>query len=81
MFHRRLNVPRHLDHRIDFLVALLALLAQILKRLVHRDLAGQVVVDEMLGDRETRLDRLFAGPVLAMGLALDLQEAEVSVRL
>lgn len=81
MFHRRLNFPRQLDHRIDFLVALLALLAQILKRLVHRDLAGQVVVDEMLGDRETRLDRLFAGPVLAMGLALDLQEAEVSVRL
>jgi hypothetical protein len=81
VFHRRLDFPCELDHRVDFLVALFALLAQRLERIIHRDLAGQVVVDEMLGDREPCLDRLFAGPVLAMGLALDLKQAASSVRL
>jgi len=33
---------------------------------------GDEVVDEVLGDREPRLDRLLARPVLAVRLALDL---------
>ena len=68
----RLHLARELDHRVDLLVALLALLAQLLERLVHRVSPGDEVVDEVLGDREPRLDRLLARPVLAVRLALDL---------
>jgi hypothetical protein len=69
---RRLNLPRELDHAVDLLVALLALLPDLLKRFIHRMLAGEVVVDEVFGNGETLLHRLLARPVFAVSLALDL---------
>lgn len=67
-----LHLSRELDHRIDLLVALFALFAQRLERLVHRVRARQVVVQELLLDWEARLDGFLSRPVLAMSLALDL---------
>lgn len=75
---RGLNFTRQFDHRVDFLVGLLALLADVLECLVHGQLAIEVVIDQVLLDRETRLDRFFTGPVLSMGLSLNLRRAFTS---
>lgn len=74
MQDRSLDLLRQLDHRVHLLVALLPLLSQRLKRVVHGNLAREVVVDQVLRDREAGLDRLFARPILTVGFALDLGE-------
>ena len=68
---RVLNLIRQLNHRIDFLAALLPFLEQLFKLLIHGVLAAEESVDLVLLDWETGLDRLLASPVLSVRLSLD----------
>ena len=66
-----LNLVCQLNHRINFLAALLPFLEQLFKLFVHRVLAAEESVDFILLDWETSLDGLLASPVLPVCLSFD----------
>ena len=66
-----MHLRRQLDHRVNFLVGLLAFLAHLFECVVHAVLAAHVRIDKLLFDGKACLDTLLARPVLAMRLALD----------
>jgi hypothetical protein len=68
---RILDLIGELLHPLDLIPRLLAILDELFKLFVHRVPPRNKVVRLVLLDRETLFDRLFARPVLTMGLAFD----------
>lgn len=75
-----LNLVRQLDHRIDFLAALLPFPVQLFELFVHSILTTEEGIDLVFLDRETSLDGLFASPVFPMGFSLDEDLTQRSAR-
>jgi hypothetical protein len=68
-----------LAHAVHLRFALLALLFECCEFFVHSVFAAEECVHLVLFDREARLDRLLASPVLAVGLTLDKDLGVISI--
>jgi len=66
-----LNLLCQLDHRIDFLTALLPFPEQFFELFIHGVIAAKESVDLVLFDWETSFHRLLTGPVFSVRLPLD----------
>lgn len=73
-----LHLSGKLNHRVNFRLALLAFLNQCLEFLIHGVFAFKESIDQMLFDRETRLDRFLSCPIFAMSLAFHKDLRRVS---